>query len=646
MKSALVAILATGIAQLKWTWFESDHSLRDLVTFDQASQGISGCFYLLWHVHLKQAVASLGALLTIVLLATDPFTQQLIRYVTCSEIQAAQAASIPRTSFYQTKGYHSGPLSASVSVDMQSSVNAGLFSQPASVSVQCSTGNCTFVQEYGSIGYCSTCRDITHLLEFEETCFDINADDPDDRNKPVKCTNDNVAHTWTTIVPGGISITAVGGQYAPQVANMTSLISYRPDIPSGVQIIMGKNDFSEAGNNPTTAEPLEGCDDPATNNTWRCRGYGAAACGLDPCVQIYSASVEGGNFHEEVIDQTPYNISWGDDRATAYLDDAPWTYGLVDTTCVNANERQRLLKAGYIIESDQRWLPYNLTFNATLLISDADSEKFPQSLMAHKCLYLYDTVFVDSLWEEYLYYFFNGSVSGQYGQGGNLVSFTGPQALQTIYNFGNFDFARIDSTFRNISASMTNLIRQTGNLNHSAPALGAVNHYATCVNVQWGWIAFPASVVVASLIFCVLTIITTATHHSRIWKNNPLALIFHGPYITGATSHVEFPPARQLDTANTSNASPSPFTAVSQHPDADPEDSEKAIPIPATSPLPQSIKEMESTARNVMVRLDKSVGRLKVSETQVQRRSWRPLTSSKPNPIRLYYQEQEGRGRS
>jgi hypothetical protein len=44
----------------------------------------------------------------------------------------------------------------------------------------------------------------------------------------------------------------------------------------------------------------------------------------------------------------------------------------------------------------------------------------------------------------------------------------------------------------NASAALTNHMRQTGKVNFSAPAVGVVSHFATCVQIQWKWIALPA----------------------------------------------------------------------------------------------------------------------------------------------------------
>ena len=108
---------------------------------------------------------------------------------------------------------------------------------------------------------------------------------------------------------------------------------------------------------------------------------------------------------------------------------------------------------------------------------------------------------------------------------------SGPQILQTIYNYGDVDFNRINSIFHNISNSLTTYMRQNGNTNHSVPAMGEVHHYATCLEVQWGWIAFLAAVVGGSIVFLVSLIVTTRVSRAQVWKNSALPMIFHGPFV-------------------------------------------------------------------------------------------------------------------
>jgi len=81
-RSALMLALAEGLSQLKWNHFEKRHSTLDrLQIYDEASRGPWGSvMYLVRMWKDMRAVAALGALLTILALAFEPFTQQIIEF--------------------------------------------------------------------------------------------------------------------------------------------------------------------------------------------------------------------------------------------------------------------------------------------------------------------------------------------------------------------------------------------------------------------------------------------------------------------------------------------------------------------------------------------------------------------------------------
>jgi hypothetical protein len=88
-KASLILPVSEGISQLKWIWFASGRRpLSDLDVFDRASRGSWGSFRLLtaavWGPFRSQqggsprVLASLGAFVVLVAIATDPFSQALI----------------------------------------------------------------------------------------------------------------------------------------------------------------------------------------------------------------------------------------------------------------------------------------------------------------------------------------------------------------------------------------------------------------------------------------------------------------------------------------------------------------------------------------------------------------------------------------
>lgn len=54
-------------------------------------------------------------------------------------------------------------------------------------------------------------------------------------------------------------------------------------------------------------------------------------------------------------------------------------------------------------------------------------------------------------------------------------------------------------------------------------------HYATCLEVQWGWIAFPALLALYALALLLGVVVTTIEGETPIWKHSPLAWLFQTP---------------------------------------------------------------------------------------------------------------------
>lgn len=101
---------------------------------------------------------------------------------------------------------------------------------------------------------------------------------------------------------------------------------------------------------PVTGSPPQGCNNAATNGTWRCRGFGAATCDLYPCVRTYETSVVEGRVTESLIDKA--SLISGPIVRDPYL---------LNAACLTKNETDFLEGLGYPLTSNQKWIFYNLT---------------------------------------------------------------------------------------------------------------------------------------------------------------------------------------------------------------------------------------------------------------------------------------------
>ncbi|KAI9720489.1 MAG: hypothetical protein M1828_005660 [Chrysothrix sp. TS-e1954] len=173
--NALISVLATlgtftimipcsdALAQLKWTWFIKERPLEDFHVIENASRGPTGSLLLL----IKRRgglLAATGATLTILILAINPFVQQVIRYE--GKLLNATEASMPIAHHYDTfGGGTSDSLPPYADLSMQGAVLSGLLDTDLKFQVKpsCATGSCTW-SSYQTLSVCSKCVDITNRV--------------------------------------------------------------------------------------------------------------------------------------------------------------------------------------------------------------------------------------------------------------------------------------------------------------------------------------------------------------------------------------------------------------------------------------------------------------------------------------------------
>ena len=506
LKATMLFVAAEGLSQLKWSWFKRSRPLEDLTRYDMASRGAWGAVRLLWTLRGRDLVASIGAVVTIAALIIDPFAQQIIRYYTCPIGLTTAQATIPRTNLFYEPGLHDGNLQISISTGMQSAVNIGVFQPAVDVRFDCPTGNCTFDQPYHSVGYCSHCSDISSELQINNLTHSYTV--------PTDLANNITEVVWefNTSLPSGLSVingVGVGGQFDDEYFAMGD-----PTYTGSIEIISGARRYNISSRGS--------CPDLSNNDTWSCQGYGAARCTLKPCIKTYTANVSAGNVQESLISTFSNLAVWDNSTMDYEIFEAA-----VNVACLSSNERQSLIKLGYRIEGSTQWLPYNQTWDPFARVSPNDTQ-FPESMIAHGCVYLIDILNVNAL-GNFLSSTFAGNVTVGMDESGGPTSPNGPQILQNIFDFGNVSFGRVDSIFQNVSDSITKYIRENGNVNHSAPAIGLVLHDQTCVQVRWWWLAFPVVLVVLTIFFFTAMVIQTrrGDHPKHEWKSSPLPLVFH-----------------------------------------------------------------------------------------------------------------------
>jgi hypothetical protein len=476
-----------------------------------------GAFTWLATKRLQHPLTVFAAVIAILTLGTDTFIQQLIGNKDCT-VNLSGNATIPRTNFFNPQISHieAGPAYYPNTQEMTTLVS-GLLSSPTDVGFDCVSGNCTYSTFYSTLGYCSTCADISHQLQFDFLSGN--------------CTIDNC--TIVSRLPSGLSVNSFsiasnGGFGTMNLMAMSGIESSNYEY----EILVGRSYYTETNLDPNGEHNRSSCDNTAPNSSWLCRGYGAASCTLSACVRTYNATVTAGRLSETLIETSPPDVQW-DHNDEAYNSIA----AVIDTHCITTDEAHQLRAANYTWNSTTRYIVYNRT-TWDPLGSDhefggwvpAPNSSFPQSMATHDCVYMLSPFFTAGLDMFFLNdSVFAGTLSATMEEGPVLAFFNGSQVLQKFWNNSYNSLESIDGLFQNAASGFTNHIRENGNANYSKLAKGDISHYAICVDVHWPWIVLPAVLSGCTIILLFLVIIETMTMDAPIWKGSPLVVIFQGP---------------------------------------------------------------------------------------------------------------------
>lgn len=105
-KTALLVPVTECISQLKWNHFENPKRLSQLQVFDDASRGPWGALILLLKARMT-SMASLGALITIIALAFEPFAQQVVEFPSRKTVLGNLTGSVASSNAWSETGLDS-----------------------------------------------------------------------------------------------------------------------------------------------------------------------------------------------------------------------------------------------------------------------------------------------------------------------------------------------------------------------------------------------------------------------------------------------------------------------------------------------------------------------------------------------------------
>lgn len=460
--SAMVSV-ADCLCQGKWDWFtpRSSHkqkSLAHMEGFDEASRGAWGSLKLLWMLKGRY-LGSLGALLTILFLAFDIFSQQVIgiewRNTVEDSAARAVAGDVARSQKYDRYGPGVIMDLGVAELAMKAAIYNGVMSDNLStVGVSCSTGNCSW-PIVPSLGVCGECTDRADSLNLSTIQYE---------NESGRV--QNVTYNYT--LPDGNWVAAATGQQASWQTVFQTFVGWNTSI---------YNSADETDSNYTGRLYLASFD--AIGTAWNNTAYqalptltdpdavGAAECGLWFCVQAYNISTNFG-----IQNQTPLMI-W--DKVRFSNNGMLWNF--VD---VPANFN--------VAEGTQ----FQVGLKAQAAVGDALT-----------------AILSGSAYER----------SDGYEQ---QFSNDGIQGIWQGLTYGETETAWIE----NLALSMSNTVRLTAPANTNPRYARQAYSTDAFVHVRWSWLAFPAAMVVGSILFLLASIWQTSRSGVPAWKGSPLELLF------------------------------------------------------------------------------------------------------------------------
>jgi hypothetical protein len=528
-------IAAEGLGQLKWRWLSKERPLSDFSAYDDATRGPWGSTKLLYTARWRDSLAFLGALLTVVSLGIDPFTQAVVSYHPCTAASNTTVPYISRINSFFSIGFDGvelPPWAAQAIVES--------FNNPTSITPNytCTTDSCAFAMPYHSIGLCARCVDITNELHTE--CMD---------NAGYGSCSYTLSRNTSSFEEAAVTISnATYDRYI--VRNTTAGYTYEPylntswrywDVLSTRLYYPGREDESHQGStlDIVSAWPLIGC---------RCR--------LSYCVRTYTATIDHGVLHE-TLQSTSDNWSTFTDQNRVI--------NTVRIDCLEPHVQRHLLNEGYV-SVDTEWMAWNATYlNGTEAqdhISNSPNPTFPAA-----CVYqIQFSSRFGAQWRpvEAFTNFLNATtLKAESKEKGRL--FIQTDTLTSLYNNATISIDLLNHAFDNFTTAASSYMRtfyrppiprmldltdyrtpdEIKNNSRLAviplnpvpaspedwnqPVTGQAFVDTTCIHVRWPWLALPAAIFLGTLVFLAILIVkTTSIHELEVWKSSQNALIWHG----------------------------------------------------------------------------------------------------------------------
>ncbi|KAE8349839.1 hypothetical protein BDV28DRAFT_52780 [Aspergillus coremiiformis] len=473
-KSVLIFIVSAAIGQLKWIWFRKRNQLFDIQLFDDASRGPWGSLILLFK-RRTWSLVSLGALVTVLATAFDPFMQQVLSYPMRQVQTPSEMAAVQQCSGYSAN--------AGDDFTMRRAVNAGYWTSDFAMNPVCESGDCTW-PDFKSVGFCSRCEDITSTATLQG-CTDVPFDPNINTTQYTRCevilpqgTAGNVPIT-VTVLPSGHYAMGVPND-AIWTVNSLGNVAHHKATYGGIE-------------NPLYVLAHANLDLPTTSdvNSHPEKGLRinkVTQCAISLCARNYRISVR---------------------RGTPLINVTSTDYGKVVPSSDTSEEMCWLSGAPSL--KPVRENPANHTQFAVCNATDLRASIAPATLIGK---FYYQWTFSPAEFRS----------PGALPWSLTSVGKTADDKVTVADDFHNVLNTTLDTVMQNIAASLT----KHGRDGSSDIVHGTVSVSEVYVAVNWRWVSLPLAILLLTVLFFVLTLLADKKNGRGLWKSSVLPVLYHG----------------------------------------------------------------------------------------------------------------------
>ncbi|KAK6083870.1 hypothetical protein SCUP515_01566 [Seiridium cupressi] len=488
-RASLLGAVAQCIGQFCWVWFSTQsRPLNDISYYDGASRGALRSLRLLFRLRFIH-FASLGAAITLVATITGPAFQQTVIYqfrpaIDPSEQAYAVAANrwggsiVAGSEFVNAcklmriipAGVANQTLTQSDVItphDMEAAIRIGIMSSNLlslpDPPFNCPTGNCTW-DPFSTLAIGTKCLDITDSISLNCSATDV--------DRCIFAAPNDPLLSAMLEKENSSSIAMV-----VKTGLADDLITMPEPSFQNLTVLLAMVQWIKASTTAVYVEPA------STLEAFRCVFYAA--------VQELQVKVVNGVYSEEVLQEH------------TLPDDTPEDYAMTGDF-------------------------WNAAKSSSDVVFTLPFAKSPPNR---------DTTFVlpsRAFWSLSSELWHPALLSGDVGISGSNGPISDSDLVLSLYKADNITramYTMTKSMTAAIRANRTNILQARENNSQLIAPEEAVNGTVWVqqqfVRVRWGWVAFPAVLIIIATIFLVATVMTTRAKHIGFWKTSPLTLLFH-----------------------------------------------------------------------------------------------------------------------